>query len=66
MTEIVNISKCNFIRIFEKAFHYTPMAYFKKYQILCSFKLLWVNKSTNETAKAVGFFSGIIFQKYSR
>lgn len=63
MAEIFNMSKFKLIRIFEEAFHYTPMAYLRKYRILRSLELLWGNKSINETAKAVGFSSGNYFSK---
>ncbi|MGB7366355.1 helix-turn-helix domain-containing protein, partial [Carnobacterium jeotgali] len=63
MAEIFDMSKFQLIRMFEGAFHYTPMAYLRKYRILCSFKLLWENKSVDETAKAVGFSNGNYFSK---
>lgn len=63
MAEIFDMTKFQLIRMFEEAFHYTPMAYLRKYRILCSFELLWGNKSVDETAKAVGFSNGNYFAK---
>lgn len=63
MAEKFELSKFQLIRMFEEAFHYTPMAYLRKYRILRSLELLWENKSIDETAKAVGFTNGNYFAK---
>jgi AraC-like DNA-binding protein len=43
------------IRIFETSYHYTPMAYLRKYRILKSLALLWTDLRIVDVANAVGF-----------
>lgn len=56
-------TKFQLIRSFEAAYHYTPMAYLRKYRILKSLELLWDFQTVDQVAKSVGIANGNYFAK---